>query len=516
MLFNSVNFLCFFPIVVLIYYIIPARLKNVWLLLASYFFYMCWNAKYAILILISTTVTYISGLIIGRVHEADVNNLKKEQFNKAIVILSVFVNLGILFYFKYFNFALSILRGVLNRIHVNISIPIFDIILPVGISFYTFQALSYTIDVYRNETKVEKNFIRYALFVSFFPQLVAGPIERSKNLLKQLSGGRKFDFDNFREGMLLMLWGYFLKIVVADRISIFVDTVYGDIVAHTGFYLVVATILFVIQVYCDFAGYSVIAMGAAKILGIQLMENFNAPFFSLTIVEFWRKWHISLTTWFRDYLYNPIVYSSSMKKLGRWLNPRIGKRSSNNVRKTLALSVTWILSGLWHGAAFSFVIWGGLQGVFQILSEFLMPVRKRVIKFLRLDDHSLGYKAAQALTTFVLFDFTSIFFRANSARKALEVIRLMFVSDKNMGLLFDGSLYNCGLDEKNYWVMIFGIMLIAFADYLKHKGIKVREVIMRQDYPIRCIVYIGAILGILLFGKWGPVFDKAAFIYFQF
>ena len=283
MQFNSIEFLIFLPIVTVVYFVVPKKLKQIWLLCASYYFYMCWNAKYALLILTST------------VERPDLPDSAVRKRKKWIVALSFFINLGILVFFKYFGFASRIISAVAAAAHIRFTIPTFDILLPVGISFYTFQALGYTLDVYREDIRAEKNFIRYALFVSFFPQLVAGPIERSGNLIRQLAEPKKFSFDRFREGFLTMLWGFFLKIVLADRIAIFVDTVYGDYSKYGGFYLIVATILFAVQIYCDFGGYSTIAVGVARILGIDLMENFDAPYLSTSVAQFWRRWHISLT-----------------------------------------------------------------------------------------------------------------------------------------------------------------------------------------------------------------------------
>lgn len=306
MLFNSVGFFAFFPIVILLYYILPGKVKQYWLLAASYYFYMCWNAKYVFLLLFSTIITYLSGLILQKIKENSLVSATEIKLKNAVVALSFLLNLVVLVYFKYFNFMLDSVQYLCAKFNIILNIPKQDILLPVGISFFTFQALSYTMDVYRDEIYAEKSFFRYALFVSFFPQLVAGPIERSKNLLKQLSVYNKFSFEKARDGLFLMLWGYFLKVVVADRIAIFVDTVYGNFEQYGGWYLIVATVLFSIQIYCDFYGYSVIAMGAAKILGIKLMENFDAPYLCTCVADFWRKWHISLTSWFRDYLYFPL------------------------------------------------------------------------------------------------------------------------------------------------------------------------------------------------------------------
>ena len=350
MLFNSVNFLIFFPVVVLIYFLMPKKVKYVWLLATSYFFYMCWNAKYALLLLWSTAITYLSGLLIDRCERRQGQESRKKIF----VALSFALNLSILFLFKYFDFAIENINYVLGKCHLELIVPKFDLLLPVGISFYIFQALSYTMDVYRKDIYVERNFLKYALFVSFFPQLVAGPIERSKNLLRQIGTGIPFSYENFRRGLLLMLWGYFQKIVIADRIALLVDTVYGNVDQYQGGYFLLASVLFAVQIYCDFAGYSIIAIGTARILGIQLMENFNAPYFAMSVSEFWRRWHITLGRWFREYVYIPM--GGSRKGTGRTI---------------WNLFVVWALTGLWHGADWNFVLWGLYFGLWLILERFV-------------------------------------------------------------------------------------------------------------------------------------------------
>lgn len=498
MLFNSIEFLIFLPIVLLVYFIVPNKVKHIWLLIASYYFYMCWNAKYALLILFSTFITFLSGLAIEKVKKSSLNEKKKCRNKKYVVALSFIINLAILFYFKYSNFAIGILDRAFLAFNIQLSIPHVDVLLPVGISFYTFQALSYTMDVYRDEIYAEKDFFRYALFVSFFPQLVAGPIERSKNLLKQLAVPKKFQFEFAREGLLLMLWGFFLKIVLADRIAIFVDTVYGDYGNFSGWFLAVATVLFAVQIYCDFAGYSIIAMGAAKFLGIQLMENFDAPYFSTSVSEFWRKWHISLTSWFKDYLYIPL-----------------GGSRKGTIRKYVNKMIVFLVSGLWHGASFSFVVWGALNGIYQVLEELLQPIRDKATTRLHMNRSSFGHKLLQMLGTFVLIDFSWIFFRANGLKEAITIIKEMFCVN-NPWILFDGSLYGCGIDQKNFTVMLIGIGILAAADYCKHKGIKIREKIVQQDAWFRWLAITIFVSVILLFGMWGPSFEQANFIYFQF
>ncbi len=491
MVFNSLQFLIFFPVVILVFYLIPHKLKKFWLLIASYFFYMCWNARYALLLFSSTLITYLSGILIGRFRD-------DERKKKLIVALSFITNLGVLFFFKYYNFAAGSVEGLFGAFKVAVNIPRADIILPVGISFYTFQALSYTMDVYRGDIYSEKDFFTYALYVSFFPQLVAGPIERSRNLLKQLSLFMKFDAARAVDGVMVMLWGYFLKVVLADRIAVFVDRVYGDLDLYGGWFVVAATVLFAVQIYCDFAGYSTIAVGAARILGIEIMENFNAPYLSQTTGEFWRNWHISLTSWFKDYLYIPL-----------------GGSRKGKIRKYINKLIVFLVSGLWHGAEFSFVLWGGLNGLYQVLGEMLMPARDRVVKNFHLNRNSIGHRIAGMVLTFVMVDFAWIFFRASTIGEAFKAIKSMFTLH-NPWVLFDGSLYELGLSQTEFHFMIAMILLLLWADIQKRKGIVIRKVILRQDPWCRVLVISAAVAAILIFGIWGTGYDATSFIYFQF
>lgn len=498
MLFNSGQFLIFFPIVMLVYFILPKKIRQYWLLVGIYYFYMCWNVKYIVLILYSTVVTYTSGLLIEKVKGDYCNSDKQKRKMQFIVAGSFALNLVVLFYFKYFNFGAGVFARLLSYAHISVRIPHFDIILPVGISFFIFQALSYTMDVYRGEIYAEKNFFKYALFVSFFPQLVAGPIERSKNLLKQISEPKSFDFNRCRDGILLMLWGYFLKMVLADRIAVFVDTVYGDINTYAGYYIAAATVLFAFQIYCDFAGYSVIAMGTGEILGIQLMDNFKSPYLAPSVADFWRRWHISLTSWFRDYLYIPM-----------------GGGRKGKLRKYINKMTVFLVSGLWHGASVSFVIWGGINGLYQIIGEILQPFKDKCVRVFHIDRNSAGHKIICIVMTFVLVDFSWIFFRAEGMAASFNTIKTMFTI-KNPWILFDGSLYNCGLDQKNYWLMIYGIILLLTVDFFKSKGIAIRKIIANQHVILRWVVIDMAIIVLLVFGIWGSAYDAANFIYFQF
>lgn len=498
MLFNSADFLIFFPIVTVLYYVVPSRWKRYWLLIASYYFYMSWNPKYALLMLFSTAATFVSGLFLERINQIQAPENIVKRWRKFAVILCFGANLAILFFFKYFNFALGVLSKTFSLFNIQLSVPAFDIILPVGISFYTFQALGYTMDVYRNDIKAERNFFKYALFVSFFPQLVAGPIERSENLLNQLAMPKKFDSHQARDGFFLMLWGFFLKIVIADRAAVFVNTVYGSYTTYAGWYLIIATLFFALQIYCDFYGYSVIAKGAAKMLGIELMENFKAPYLATSVSGFWQRWHISLTSWFRDYLYIPL-----------------GGSRKGTLRKYFNKLTVFLVSGLWHGANMTFVIWGGLNGLYQVMGDILKPLRDKIVATFSLNRDSLGHKLIQMLWTTLLISFSWIFFRANSISESFAIIK-QIISVKNPWILFDGGLYECGLNSKNFGFLLICIVILFFADYCKTKNIEIRKIIQKQDAWFRCIFIAFTLLVLLIFGMWGPGYDSSVFVYFQF
>ena len=498
MLFHSLGFLLFFPLVVLVYFLLPKKVRYLWLLGASYYYYMCWNAKYALLMLASTLITYLTGLWMEAVGKRRGRERRKILKKKWIVFLSFSSNLGILFFYKYFNFAAESLTWFFRYAKIQASLPRLDILLPVGISFYTFQALSYTVDVYRGDVYAERNFFRYALFVSFFPQLVAGPIERSKDLLVQLGREHDFSYDDLRQGLWIMVWGFFLKLVIADRTAIFVDTVYGNPGTYEGWYLIIATVLFHFQVYCDFAGYSTIALGAARVMGIRLTENFKAPYLSRSIGEFWRRWHLSLGAWFRDYLYFPLGGS------------RKGKAA-----KYRNLMLVFLLCGLWHGASWNYVIWGLLNGLYQVLGEVLKPVRDGFVRFFRLNRDSAAHQVVQILITMALLTGFVPFFRTSTVPEALAVLRSM-AQAANPWILVDGSLYGCGLDEANFRFLLFSLGILVFADICRYREIRLSQVLMGQNAWARGLVFGLAVGAVLVFGIWGPMTDSAAFIYYQF
>ncbi len=482
MLFNSLHFLIFLPIVVYLYFLLPLKARRVFLLLASYYFYMCWKPEYVILILFSTAMDYYLGLRIDAV--------KERKKKRGYLTLSLFCNLGFLFAFKYFNFFSESARFLFAKFNVFHDFPVFHVLLPVGISFYIFQSLSYTIDVYRNEKSAEKDFTLFALYVAYFPQLVAGPIERSTHLLPQLSKVHEFSWERVKIGLRLMLWGFFKKIVLADNLAVIVDQSYHAPQASSGAALLLATYCFAFQIYYDFSGYTDIARGASKIFGIDLMQNFRQPYFSRSIVEFWQRWHISLSTWFRDYLYLPL--GGARVAPFRWV--------SN-------ILVVFLLSGLWHGANWTFVVWGALHGAAYLFVKATHSKRKKLMEAVFLDRFLIVRRIINMALVFNFVSFAWIFFRAKSVTDAGIVISKIYQSIVSCDLW-------ANLSQQSF-DMIIWIGLIIFIEF----GQKIEEkVSFGHDAPVRLPIFLRwsiyylAFFVILTLGN----FHSQQFIYFQF
>lgn len=496
MQFTSFNFAVFFPLVVLCFYMMPKKARSYWLLAASYYFYMGWSPKYAVLILTSTIITYVC----ARVMECFENTQKLQR--RLVLLTGLVSNLAILIFFKYFYFLHETIAELMAVFGVALRESELDIILPVGISFYTFQALGYMLDVYRGEIKAESNFINYALFVSFFPQLVAGPIERSKNLLGQIkiiSERPSWNFEKVTRGLLLMLWGYFMKMVIADRAAILVDEVFGAYYMLEGVALLFGGVLFLIQLYCDFASYSAIAIGAANILGIQLMQNFAAPFFSKSIGEFWRRWHISLSSWLRDYIYIPL-----------------GGSRCSKARYYLNTMITFLISGLWHGASWHFVFWGAIQGGMIVVGDILRPIKKKLNTMLHIRIEKAGYQALQVLVTFALSVVSFIFFRAESVHDGIYYLERM-ITRFDIWSLTAGNIYHMGLDEKEMEVLFFAIFILILVDWLYEKKKMYFDTLVKgQSLVAQYLISIVLLVMILVFGIYGQGYDATQFIYFQF
>lgn len=485
MLFNSIEYLLFFPIVVILYFLIPKNSIRVYLLLiASYFFYMCWNPVYILLIVLSTIVDYFVGREMGRTEEKVKRNI--------LLYISLLANLGILFYFKYYNFIANNLQILIDQINLDWYIPEHSYLLPVGISFYTFQTLSYTLDIYYKKLEPELNFARFALFVSFFPQLVAGPVERAKNLLPQFRIKHELEYERFVLGARMILWGMFKKVVVADRLAIFVDTVFSNPNDFGGFSSILASIFFVFQIYCDFSGYTDIAIGSAKILGFDLMDNFKGPLFSKNMTEFWRRWHISLSTWIRDYVFVPM--SLAFRDLGTY-------------SYLLVSFLSFTIFGFWHGANWTYIIWGALHGIAMGYETFTRKKRKRFYK----KTNKTIYDFISIILTFTFWTFTMIIFRAETISDAMVVLTNI-VSFGQEGYFDLTNFMNYKLFVKQQFLFACALILFTLGvHYLEYKDWLYASIEKRIPF-MRWSIYLVLVFFILNFGNTVDV----PFVYFQF
>ena len=474
MLFNSFDYALFFPAVVLLYFAIPQRWRWALLLAASYYFYAAWRAEYLVLIVISTLIDYGVGLQLGRA--------RRESTRRLLLIASLSTNLGILFLFKYFNLFNDSLRAVFNSVNLFYDVPALAWLLPVGISFYTFQSMSYSIDVFRGQQAPERHLGIFALYVAFFPQLVAGPIERSTQLLPQFYQRIDFDSERISSGLRLIAWGLFKKVVIADRLAFFVNSVYSSPSEQSGAAFLVATYFFAFQILCDFSGYSDIAIGSARVLGIDLMTNFRRPYLSLSVAEFWRRWHISLSTWFRDYLYIPL--GGSRVGQGRW---------------AFNILVVFVVSGLWHGAAWTFVIWGALHGLYLLVGAALGRFTREISGWL--------WRTLSFFVTFHAVCFAWIFFRANSLADAGYIIAHLLTN-----LDFRSYVDALSTGESVEFALSIGLILFLLGIQLAEETVGLATRFPRLPAPVRWGVYYAGAMSIFLLGVRG----NEAFIYFQF
>lgn len=483
MLFNSFEFVVFFPTVVLLYFLLPRKYRWVLLLAASYYFYMVWKPKYIVLIVISTLVDYLAGMKMGSIPD------KKKR--RPWLILSLVTNLGILMTFKYANFFIDNINDLLVNLGSTGSIPALQFLLPMGISFYTFQTMAYSIDVYNGKTKHESHLGYFALYVTYFPQLVAGPIERTENLLHQFRQNYVFEYDRVVRGLKQMLWGFFKKVVIADRLAPLVDQIYNSPTEHQGMTLALGTYLFAFQIYCDFSGYSDIAIGASRIMGINLMDNFKTPYLSQSISEFWKRWHISLSTWFRDYLYIPL----GGNRVAKW-------------KWYLNLMIVFVVSGFWHGANWTFLAWGFLHGAYLVLAIWFAGFNKKLGKSLGLEKNKNLGKWVNIFVTFHLAVFAWIFFRANNITDGLHIAKSILTLDLGIGecLAF--------LKEVGVMKVLFSVALVVFLFLIDPFMDKIhrneRTIFPQGNWQF---VMYGLFLALIFSaGRFG----NTSFIYFQF
>jgi alginate O-acetyltransferase complex protein AlgI len=497
MLFNSLSFVVFFPIVTVLYFLCPGKWRWALLLAASCYFYMSFVPVYILILGATILVDYWAAIWMEK---------SEGPKRKQILWISIGVTCLILFVFKYFNFFNSNMAALAEFLHWNYSVEALQLILPIGLSFHTFQSLSYVIEVYWGKQRAERHFGIYSLYVMFYPQLVAGPIERPQNLLHQLRERHRFEYQRVTDGLKLMAWGMFKKVVIADRLKEYVDIVYANPAGHDGVNFIVATVFFAFQIFCDFSGYSDIAIGSAQVMGIRLRQNFNRPYAAPSVGEFWRRWHMSLMSWFRDYVYIPL--GGSRVSVPRWC---------------WNIFIVFLMSGLWHGANWTFIIWGALNGLYVVLGTLTKKWRDQWTRAIGLAARPRIHRVIQIAVTFVLICFSWIFFRAQSLPDALYIVRHLFsgVGDLCLKIVTQMQSVNSGqgllsglllkFDKMEFLFMIALIVGMEWIQYIQEHS--ARPVLAHKPVWVRWTVYYGLIIGILLFGVFN---QENQFIYFQF
>jgi alginate O-acetyltransferase complex protein AlgI len=485
LLFNSFTFLIFFPVVTAGYFALPHRYRWAWLLAASCYFYMAFIPVYILILFFTIAIDYVAGIVIENA---------EGRKRKMWLVASIVANVGVLAVFKYFNFLSANANAIAQVFNWPYDFPLLDIILPIGLSFHTFQAMSYTIEVYKGRQPAERHPGIYSLYVMFYPQLVAGPIERPQNLLHQFYEKHAFDYERVTEGLRQMAWGLFMKVVIADRLARYVNVVYNEPTNFHGLTLVVGTVFFAFQIYCDFAGYSHIAIGSARVMGFRLMRNFDRPYLSQSISEFWSRWHISLSTWFRDYVYIPLGGNRVAKPRWYW-----------------NLFVTFLLSGLWHGASWTFVVWGALNGFYLIFSLVTKEIRDAIARAVGLASRPQLRAVWRVFATFTLTCIAWVFFRANTMTDALHVLRGA-IAVPTLHQLVPDLIRAEGISkfEVGYmFMLIAGLMVVEFWS----KRVDLVKSFRMQPAWVRWPAYYAVCMAIWLLGIST---EAKAFIYFQF
>lgn len=508
--FISISFGIFLAVTVILYFIVPLKYRWIVLLLASLSFYAFSGKEALVLMLASSFVAYIAA---RRMEHIYAEELQPEEDKKSAMLRKKKKCHFVL------NVALVVILGVLAIVKAARFMPqsvAAYIIVPLGISYYTFSVVAYLADVYWKKHKAESNFFKFTLFVAFFPKILQGPISRYKNLAPQLFEGHTFDYQRFCFGLQLILWGIFKKIVIADHLAIFTDSVFGNWQKNSGSMLLVAAVFAVFQLYCDFSGCMDMASGMSEIFGIELEQNFNHPFFSKSASEFWRRWHITLGTWFKDYIYMPIVVSPRLIKIVQPVKKKCGMRAGKSIMLIVPLLVVWLLTGIWHGTGKPYVVWGLYWGLIIILSSVFEPELKRFTKFLRINVEAGSWKVFQMVRTFFLFCIGRVITIPDDLHATAQILK-KFVADFQPWQLMDQTLYGYGLDQREFYLIILSLLLLWVISLIQEKGeMTVRERIANWNIVFRWGFYYIVVAVILIFGVYGPGYDAAAFVYMQF
>ena len=527
---NSLKFIVFVAVVCCIYFIAPKKIKWVVLLLANYIFYWLCSNWLIVYMLITTLSIYLIGLRIGvidkhtkekckglqdREQKKTIKNKAKTR-KKWEVFFAVLINFGILIALKYCNFVSGNLNSLFEKFNLNISIPFKQIILPLGISYYTLQAISYVVDVYRAQYLPEKNIGKIALFVSFFPQMVEGPIGRYDALANQLYEPHKFEYERVKFGAQLMLWGYLKKIVIADRAGLFVNEVFANYGNYSGIPIFIAATLYTIQIYAEFSGCIDIVRGTAQILGIEMAENFKRPFFSKSVQEFWRRWHITLGTWFKDYVFYPISFSKANRNVANF-SKKIFKEShiATIIPAIFSLFFVWMGTGIWHGASWKYVVYGLYYYLVMVIGMIFEPLFNKLKEKLKIDVESFSYKLWQMLRTTIIVIFGMLLFRAKDLQEYGAMFKSIFKT-KNLSLLSNGKIFEIGFKPIAFNIILIGVLVMFVVGLLQERGHNIRKDISKQNLIFRWIIYYLAFFAIVILGVYGPGYAASDFIYGQF
>ena len=525
--YQSGAFLLFSAGVILLYYLAGRRLQKYVLLLANLAFFLIAGPKYIPFILTTMLASFFAGILIGRIYEKEAAELAQCQDKsekktiranskkraKKILLGGLIITVGLLAVCKYSGFVVENINAISARFGLG-QIGTFRMILPLGISFYTFMAVGYVLDVYWKRFKAEKNFILFAVFISYFPHVVQGPIDRYAAFKPQIENGTPFSYKNLTCGAQLVIWGFFKKLVIADRLGIFVDSVYDQWTEYTGVIFVLAAVVYALQIYADFSGCIDIVSGVSEMMGIKLAQNFNHPYFAKNIAEFWRRWHMSLTSWFKDYIYFPVSTSRLVKKAKKRTKENRGVKAEQLVGTSIPIAVVWLLTGLWHGATWGYIVWGVYYGVLMILSNAFSDFFAKLTVKLRINQDLFSWKLFQMGRTFVLTCIGRIIFRAETLRKAGDIFARIFQGFQPGNLMGD-NFTSYGLDVYNILLAVFAVFVLWVVDMMQERFC-IRDALAKEHLVFRWIVIILGVLSVLIFGMYGLSYDAASFIYGQF
>ena len=531
MTFVSFAFVIFCAVTACAYFLVPRNYRWAVLLVASYVFYWI-NSHWLVLVLLAATlITYYIGQGISDINARSKQKLSEGAFSReekkairdeakkkagTLLTVGIILDLGMLLFLKYFNFFAENVNGLIALFGVSARIPGHHLLLPLGISFYTLQAIAYMVDISRGKYEADRHLGKFMLFMSFFPQIVQGPIARHNQLAEQLYEGHAFDYTRLCHGIQLMMWGWIKKMIIADRVDIPVSKIFNNYAQYRGPIVFFAAALYGVQVYSDFSGGMDIARGFAQILGIEMELNFRQPYFSTSIEEFWRRWHITLGSWMRDYIFYPLSLSKAFGNLSKKTRNLLGQFVGKRLPSFLAMFIVYLLVGFWHGSSWKYVAYGIWNGVFIMSGILLEEVYGKMKEKAGVDSDAIGWRVFQMVRTFLIVSAGRILSKALSLRAALGMFRNMFMQWWDVSYLLDGSLKKLGLDTANWFLLAVFILILFLVDYVHEKDVRIRETISQQYIIFRWIIYIAAILAILVFGIYGPEYDAASFIYEQF